>query len=244
VRSTFSAWRGGSAIVLAAACGALAGFGVQAADRTERPLSKAQQIVAGLEATSAREDRLTASFATEKTFTIVRDGQTKAEVVAALRFTAPDVKVFTVLESRGSDYLRTRVIARMMATEIELARDRSRARVAITSDNYEFGSVAEEGDAFVIETLPRRQDEFLFKGRIWITKDGFHLKRVEGEPARSPSFWTRRIRFVSEYAPVNGVWMQVRALARVTVRWFGEYNVRSVCGPYRVSLADDSSDRP
>ncbi len=232
MRSALSAWRGGSAFVLVASCGALAGFGVEAVDRSERLPSQAQRIVAGLEATSAREDRLTESFATEKTFTIVRDGQTKAEVVAALRFTAPDVKVFTVLDSRGSDFIRTRVIDRMMATEIELARDKSRRRVALSSDNYEFGSVREEGDAFVIETLPRRQDEFLFKGRVWITKDGFHLKRVEGEPARNPSFWTRRIRFVSEFEPVNGVWMQVRSLARVTVRWFGEYRrtvrVRSV----------------
>jgi hypothetical protein len=243
VRSALSTWRGGVALGLIASWGALAGFGVQAADRSERSLSQAQRIVAGLEATSAREDRLTASFATEKTFTIARDGQTKAEVVAALRFTAPDVKVFTVLESRGSDYLRTRVIERMMATETELARDKSRRRVAITSDNYEFGSVREEGDAFVVEIRPRRQDEFLVKGQVWITRNGFHLKRVEGEPARNPSFWTKRIRFVSEYEPVNGVWVQVRALARVTVRWFGEYSVRSVCGPYRMSLADDHSDR-
>jgi hypothetical protein len=230
-------------VLLVAACGALAGLGDQAGDHGEGPPSQAQSIVAGLEATSSRESRLTESFATEKTFTIVRDGQTKAQVVAALRFTAPDVKVFTVLESRGSDFIRTRVIDRMMATEIELARNRSRSRAAISSDNYEFGSVREDGDAFVIETLPRRQDEFLFRGRVWITKDGFHLKRIEGEPAKNPSFWTRRIRFVSEFEPVNGVWVQVRALARVTVRWFGEYNAWSVCGPYRISLADDSSER-
>jgi hypothetical protein len=38
---------------------------------------------------------------------------------------------------------------------------------------------------------------------------------------------------------VNGVWVQVRTVAMVTVRWFGEYHVASVCGPYRMSLADD-----
>jgi hypothetical protein len=230
--------------VLVASCGALAGFGVPPVDRNERPLSQAQQIVAGLEATSARQGRLTESFATEKTYTVARDGQTKAQVVAALRFTAPDVKVFTVLESRGSDFIRTRVIDRMMAAEVEFSRDKARTRVAISADNYEFGSVRDEGDAFVIETVPRRQDEVLFKGRVWITKDGFHLRRIEGEPARNPSFWTKRIRFVSEFEPVNGVWVQVRTVAMVTVRWFGEYHVASVCGPYRMALTDDRpSDR-
>jgi len=244
VRTPLSIWRGGSALVLVASWGTLAGFGVPAIDRSERPLSQAQRIVAGLEATSAREGRLTESFATEKTFTVVRDGQTKAQVVAALRFTAPDVKVFTVLESRGSDFIRTRVFDRMMATEVEFARDKSRRRAAINSDNYEFGSVRDEGDAFVIETLPRRQDEVLFKGRVWITKDGFHLRRIEGEPAKNPSFWTKRIRFVSEFEPVNGVWVQVRTVAMVTVRWRGEYHVASECGPYRMLLVDDRpSDR-
>jgi hypothetical protein len=244
MRSALSTWRGGFALAMIASCAALAGSGVPAAGRTERPLSQAQRIVAGLKATAVREHRLVEAFATDKTFTIVRDGQTKAQVVAALRFTAPDVKVFTVLRSLGSEFIRARVIDRMMATEIELARDGSRTRVAFSADNYEFGSVREEGNAFVIETLPRRQDELLVKGRVWITKDGFHLKRIEGEPARNPSVWTSRIRFVAEFEPVHGVWVQVRTLARVTVRWLGEYNVQTVCGPYRMSLAGDRpSDR-
>jgi hypothetical protein len=229
-----------SALVLVAACGALAGSGLRPVDHAERSLSQAERIVAGLEATSAREVRLVESFTTNKTFTIVHDGQTNAQVVAALQFTAPDVKVFTVLESRGSDFIRTRVINRMMVAEIEAARNRSRTRVAISADNYEFGSVRDDGDAFVIETVPRRQDELLFKGRVWITKDAFHLKRIEGEPAKNPSFWTRRIRFVSDFEPVNGVWVQVRTLARVTIRWRGEYNLRSECGPYRMLLAADA----
>ena len=229
-----------SALVLVAACGALAGFGLGPGDPAERSPSQAERIIACLGVTSAREVRLVESFTTSKTFTIVHDGKTNAQVVAALQFTAPDVKVFNVLESRGSDFIRTRVINRMMAAEVEAARNRSRTRVAISSDNYEFGSVRDDGDAFVIETVPRRQDELLFKGRVWITKDGFHLKRIEGEPAKNPSFWTRRIRFVSDFEPVNGVWVQVRTLARVAIRWRGEYNLQSECGPYRMLLAADA----
>ena len=240
MRTVLSMRRFRSALVLVAACGALPGFGLRPIDRAERPLSQAERIVAGLEATSARDARLVESFTTNKTFTVVHDGQTNAQVVAALHFTAPDVKVFTVLESRGSDFIRTSVINRMMAAEIEAARNGSRTRIAISSDNYEFGSVRDDGDAFAIETVPRRQDELLFKGRVWITKDGSHLKRIEGEPAKNPSFWTRRIRFVSDFEPVNGVWVQVRTLARVTVRWRGEYNLQSECGPYRMSLAADA----
>jgi len=161
-------------------------------------------------------------------------------VVAALTFTAPDMKVFTVLESLGSDFMRTRIINRMMSAEIEIARGASRARAAITPDNYRFGAVREDGDAYVIEVEPRRKDELLFKGQAWITKDGFHLKRIEGQPAKNPSFWTKRIRFVSEFMPVNGVWMQVRTVATVTMRVLGEYGLQAECGPYEMSMARDA----
>ena len=206
----------------------------------DESVSGTDGIVAGLETTSTRQRRLVESFRTNKIFTIMHDGKTRAQVVAALQFTAPDVKAFAVLESRGSDFLRDRVINKMMQTEIEIEQRSNRTRVALSPDNYEFAAVLDDGDDFVIEVVPRRQDELLFKGRIWITKDGLHLKRIEGEPAKNPSFWTRHIHFVSEYAPVDGVWLHGRTLARVNMRWFGEYLVLSECGPYQMMLAPNT----
>jgi hypothetical protein len=225
-----------STVVLATAGSVWAGLGLQPVGLAQRGLSGTDRIVAGFEATSARETRQVAWFTTTKTFTIEHDGETRAEIVAALRFTAPDVKAFAVTATRGSEFLRGRVIDRMLATEIETTGRRRSASVAISSANYEFAAVREDGDAFVIEVRPRRRDELLFKGRVWITKEGFHLERIEGEPARNPSFWTRRIHIVSEYAPVNGVWLLVRTVAHVNVRWFGEYVVRAECGPYEMAL--------
>ena len=158
-----------------------------------------------------------------------------------LTFTAPDVKVFTVLEAiyPTSSY---RIINKMMSAEVEIARGRSpRGRPSRPTTTGR--TVYEDGDAYVVSMEPRRQDDLLFKGRAWITKDGFHLKRIEGEPARNPSFWTKRIRFVSEFMPVNGVWMQVRTVATVTMRVFGEYGLQAECGPYALSLAAGAADR-
>jgi hypothetical protein len=223
-------------MVAVAACGALSGVGLRSGVRADQPISPAAQIMAGLEATSARDARLVGSFTTSRTFTVVHEGRTDARVVAAMRFAAPDVKVFTVLESYGSSLIRTRVINRMIAAEIEAARAGARRKVAFTSANYEFTSVRDEGDAYVITMKPRRRDGLLFEGRVWITKDGFHLKRIEGEPAKNPSFWTKRITFVSDFEPVKGVWLHVRTVARVTIRLRGHYDVRSECGPYQLLL--------
>jgi hypothetical protein len=225
------------AVLLVAA--AAFGLGFQPASLGARSNSDANRIVAGLEATDARERLLVESFTTHKTFTIMQDGETRAQVVAALQFTAPAAKAFAILESHGSNFLRVRIINQMMQTEIEHEQPGKRMRAAISSVNYEFADVLDDGEDFVVAVVPRRQDDLLFTGRIWITKDGFHLKRIEGELAKNPSSWTRRVDFVSEYAPVNGVWLPGRTVARVKVRWFGEYLVMSECGPYQMMLAPD-----
>jgi hypothetical protein len=230
-----------SLAVLVAAAAVLAGLGLSPARLGARSNSDANRIVAGLEATAARERRLVESFTTNKTFTIMQGGETRAQVVAALQFTAPDAKAFAILESRGSNFLRDRVINRMMRTEIEHEQLSQRTRAAISPGNYEFADTLDDGEDFVIAVVPRRHDELLFTGRIWITKEGFHLKRIEGELAKNSSSWTRRIDFISEYAPVNGVWLHERTRARVKVRWFGEYLVLSECGPYQIMLAPDTT---
>jgi hypothetical protein len=227
-------------LLLAAGGCVLAGWGVPPEGLAARSGSAPDRIIAGLQATAARERGLVESFVTNKTFTIMHDGETRARVVAALQFTAPDVKAFSILESNGSGLLRDRVINRMMQTEVTITQGSNRTRVAISSDNYEFGDVLDDGDDFVIEVVPRRRDELLFKGRVWITKEGSHLKRIEGEPAKNPSFWIRRIQFVSDYAPVNGVWLHGRTLARVKVRWLGEYLVLAECGTYDMVLVSDN----
>ena len=226
--------------LLAAAGVLLAGWGAPEGRLVARAGSAADRIIAGLQATTTRERELVESFATSKTFTVTHDGKTRARVVAALQFTGPDVKAFSVLESEGSGMLRDRVINAMMQNEVVMAQDRTRTRVAISPENYEFGDVRDEGDDFVIDVVPRRRDDLLFKGRVWITKEGFHLRRIEGEPAKNPPFWTRRIHFASEYAPVNNVWLHQRTLAQVKVRWLGEYVVLTECGPYEMMLAPDT----
>jgi hypothetical protein len=230
--------------LLAAGGCVLAGWGVPPWGLVARSGPAPDRIIAGLQATAAHQRGLVESFVTNKTFTITHAGETRARVVAALQFTAPDVKAFSVLESNGSGLLRDRVINTMMQTEVMITQGSNRTRVAISSDNYEFGDVLDDGDDFVIEVVPRRRDELLFRGRVWITKEGSHLKRIEGEPAKNPSFWTRRIHFVSDYAPVNGVWLHERTLARVKVRWLGEYLVLAECGTYEMVLTSHTPVNP
>ncbi len=59
--------------------------------------------------------------------------------------------------------------------------------------------------AYVIEAIPKREDKSLFRGRIWVDTEDYALARVEGEPAKNPSFWTRKVHFVQQYYKAGDV---------------------------------------
>jgi hypothetical protein len=44
---------------------------------------------------------------------------------------------------------------------------------------------------YVLALEPKNKSKFLFRGRIWVDADDFAVVRVEAEPAKSPSFWTK-----------------------------------------------------
>ena len=60
--------------------------------------------------------------------------------------------------------------------------------------------------AYVLEIKPKRNDKFLFEGRIWVDAEDYALARAEGKPVKKPSFWTKSIHFVQIYQKCGPVW--------------------------------------
>ena len=73
----------------------------------------------------------------------------------------------------------------------------------INSENYSFRMIEisriDGRMAYVIKATPKREDKSLFRGRIWVDTEDYALARVEGEPAKNPSFWTKSVHFVQQY---------------------------------------------
>ena len=106
----------------------------------------------------------------------------------------------------------------------------------INRTNYDFVLLRQEnfGDVpeYVLGTLPKRKDESLLRGQIWVDANTFRIRRIEGVPAKSPSFWLKNIHITLQFAQVGGMWVPVTFDAVATVRFFGEYrlaglNIRS-----------------
>lgn len=168
------------------------------------------------------------------------NGKVHAKETVRMEYIAPDKKTFTTIAGEGSLVIRNLVLNRLMETERSAAAGQEHRDSAITLANYTFHFLGQEDlgahHCFVVEALPKREDKYLFQGKIWIDSDEFAVVRIEGHPAKNFSFWITRADFVRQYEKVAGFWLPVRDETSVDVRFYGkkifciEHHINSVNG--------------
>jgi hypothetical protein len=165
------------------------------------------------------------------------DKQPTSEVMAQIKFVPPDIKTYEVIEARGNSR-GEKMVRELLDREIGAAK--TGYSTAITRTNYDFVFLRREnfGDVpeYVLGILPKRKDTSLLRGQIWVDASTFRIRRVEGVPAKSPSFWLKNIHITLQFAQLGGMWVPVTFDAVATIRLFGEYtlaglNIRYVESP-------------
>lgn len=154
----------------------------------------------------------------------------RAEMIVRVNCDSNGVKHFDVVSEDGWKSANKRVLRQMIATEADSSQPGIRPKTRVTPENYTFRFVEtkelEGRAAFVMEVVPKRADKTLFHGRIWVDAEDYALARVEGEPAKNPSFWTRKVEFVQEYGKEGAFWFPVQTTSVTDARVFGRTEVR------------------
>ncbi len=88
----------------------------------------------------------------------------------------------------------------------------------------------------VLRIVPKRKDKNLLRGWIWVDARTFRIRRIEGVPAKSPSFWIKDIHITLQFADVNGMWIPTSFDAMATVRLLGRYTLAGLTIPARDPL--------
>jgi hypothetical protein len=165
-----------------------------------------------------------------------------AELVVSSRYIAPSTKTFETISTRGVGWIHRRVFKGLMNAEQEAAAGKDKADSAITSANYDVrlvGTDSQRGrDCYVIALTPKRRDKYLFVGKAWIDTQDFAIARLEGEPARSPSFWVVRAPFVREYQRVDRFWLPLKDETHSQIRLAGEYILRIDYADYQITASN------
>jgi hypothetical protein len=154
--------------------------------------------------------------------------RSKAEVTAEVTFVPPNSKQFSIQQSSGSG-MGERLVRRMLKGETEVVEDYG--STDISPDNYDFRFVGEETvdsqRCYVLELLPKRKQKTLLRGSVWVDVNTYLLHRMEGEPAKNPSWWLRNVRITLFYGDVGGMWLQTASEVTTNVRIFGQHAITS-----------------
>src|SRR6267143_2900931 len=153
------------------------------------------------------------------------EGKLAAQAVVRVEYRAPDKKTFDKTSEEGSGIVRHLVFDRLMRSETETSSGREHHDSAITTANYTFTLAGEEDlgpyHCFVFEAAPKREEKFLFEGKIWIDAEDFAIVRIAGHTAKKPSFWINRADFVRQYQRIDGFWLPCRDETSVEVKMYG-----------------------
>ena len=91
---------------------------------------------------------------------------------------------------------------------------------------------------YVLIVEPRRKDKFLYCGRIWVDAEDFAVVRLEAEPAKNPSFWTKNSEVEQVYTKVSNFWLPARNHSITTIRLGGRAELTIQYNNYQITSAD------
>jgi hypothetical protein len=137
---------------------------------------------------------------------VARGGKMTASLKARTSLDPVDGFQFEVLEESGSGMLRSRVLHGALEAERDAKRREKGAHGALTAANYTFGAGELTPDGMLrVAIHPVRKDSLLVEGSILLTSEAADLVRMEGLLVKRPSFWTRKVLIVRDYARIGGV---------------------------------------
>jgi outer membrane lipoprotein-sorting protein len=155
--------------------------------------------------------------------------QKRAEMLVHVQGDRDGTKHFEVVSEEGWGGARKHVFHKMLESETETSRPEIRANARLIPENYDFALVGTElvagRAAYVLEIKPKRNETYLFQGRIWVDAEDYALARAEGKPAKKPSFWTKSIHFVQIYQKRGPAWFPLSTQSVTEAHLFGATDV-------------------
>jgi len=200
-------------------------------------------ILQGLEDVQHQDPAQSRPYEVMREYKVFRgyDRQPTSEVLAQINFVPPDMKTYKITQARGNSR-GEKIVRELLDRETESAKKGRSSE--ISRMNYDFAFLRQENfgvvPEYVLRIVPKRKDRYLLRGQIWVDATTFHIRRIEGVPAKSPSFWIKDIHITLQYAEVNGMWVPVSFDAIATVRLLGQYTLAGL----NIRAPDSASTAP
>jgi hypothetical protein len=187
----------------------------------------AREVVERMVQQDAQRQALNQGYAGMRRYVLENDGMHKhAEMLVRVSGDTDGTKHFEILSEQGWKAAQKHVLRKMLESESQTSRPEAREKTRLSPDNYEFKMVGQENvadrPAYAIDVTPKRHDQYLFAGRIWVDAEDYALVRADGNPAKNPSFWTKHVHFVHTYQKNGPFWFPVSTESITDARIFGK----------------------
>lgn len=207
----------------------LATFSFAESDLHAPPLLSTDVIVQRLMAANAERSRALRGYSGKRVYHLDYHGifgSHDAGMQVEATYTAPNRKDFKIISESGSRLLINHVLLKLLSSEQEAQEEQNRKQLEISPGNYDFSLVGTErtagGDFYVLAVRPKGPSKYLYRGKMWVDARDFAVVRMQGEPARNPSFWVSHTEVEYRWAKIGAFWLPVHNESETQVRMGGK----------------------
>ncbi len=187
-------------------------------------IQTASDVIAHLMERDAERQAALSGYTATRRYTLDNKHR-HASMVVHLTVDPDGYKRFAIVDESGSSTVRKHVFHKILEEESVASNPKLRSQSQISPENYSFESAGVEmvnnRRAYVIDLKPRKEKKYLIAGHIWVDAEDYAVMRVEGKPAKNPSFWTKSVHVVHEYEKNGPFWFPVSNRSETDARIFG-----------------------
>lgn len=199
----------------------------------------AATIVAHLGQSEARRNQQLAAYTSLREYHLISTGffgQREADMTVHVT-SHFGVKHFTIVSSSGSHFIIEHVFHKLLETEQETSGHPE--RVALNESNYNFELLGNDDvsgrPAYVLQVTPKKNEKYLYRGKIWVDAADYAVTRIQAEPAKRPSFWIGSAMISHRYEKVGEFWLPVEDNSQSDIRWGGHADLSIHYGQYNIT---------
>ena len=185
-----------------------------------------RSIVQSLGDARRRDSALLRPYRVTREYSVFRrdSKQPTSEVTAQIGFVPGGRSTYEITHASGNSRVE-KIVRKILDRETRSTKGNQYSD--ISERNYEFVFVRQENvngqGTYMLRLIPKRKQTGLLNGFVWVDQKTFRIWRIEGTPARTPSWWIKRLYITLQFAEVKGMWLHTSLKVTAFVRFFGKY---------------------
>jgi hypothetical protein len=209
-----------------------------AADKAAATLPELADLLAKMQEAANRQSLELCSYSVVQTYNLQNKHlNPSAQMQVRLTYVKGEGKHFQILSMHAEGIAR-RSLENLVKEETRTSSSSTRNVNAVDSANYRFRLLGKETcgnqDCYQLAITARHKRKDLVDGTAWVRADDYHLAKVAGRLAKSPSFWVSRPKIEQHFEEVDGFSVPSYNHSTTEILFLGEADLTIEYADYRM----------